>query len=1209
MKRGGSKPGLSGIGGLELGLAGMAGEGERFMREQADEAMYAELQTREAKEFTPEQWKRHKEQHPGAKREDHTIKRPEGKGTKDKPKPKPSRSKSDEKAQSRLKKRKEKEPPPAKVEDLPEDDAKKLKERYRLEIVGDDAHKAAEIRKKVVEGIQMAADLCKQKPPVCEGNKGIPRHEMPQIENKTIAEMLKGHPGDQAKAKAAIAAGADPDDDRSILDQFVDRLKKAGIDHHDTEIPVGKLMATQRELITDTVYGIADVHLRGKFDASKGIVVSRDGYILDGHHRWAALLTIDPDRKMEATVIDMDMDDLLAEAHAQPGSFLQGMDDKPLPAEKQKEHKKKRKSKLPSKANPKGKPGKPEKKAHMDSLRSQVIRLAHAKPELRSKLLPLLKEGKEWPSEEARKKYLQEHPKADPKRHTVRSEQPGKPKKDDEAEAKPKVEDEAKAKPSKGKPAPSKGDADAEKRLKQREEGHKPQDPDLKDYEPPSENPPTKLKPEHLAEIKEYKLDIVGDDAVAAVEIKRRAKEFAEKLKKGIKESADICKVNPPVCEGNMGLTRDKMPQITDDSVQDMLGAMGDDEYKALAKQVEKSGLKSIEDAGARKRFLKRAKGEAALQAGADPDDKRPVFDQFLDGLGKSGVKTKEETIPVGKLKATQSEIEAEKAIGMADSHLAGKFPTIDASVVVSRDGHILDGHHRWAAIMTIDPAREMKVKVIDMDMKDLLHEAASFPGVFQAALDSMPLPEGKQKEYKGKHTSKVMGGGKGKKADEQIIRAHLVRVAYENPELRPKLLPLLREALEHPNEQARKEYLRQHENADPKNHTVRRPKGLGKVKELFKGDKKRRQEHEHYDLEKRKEGWRDRRKKMDKIWSTQVDSLPAAARAVVESYRMKEWPLMPGLGSDPDLRKHQDEIVSKEQHEKIRNRQEKAEAEAKKLSPEARLKTLQEALSEAKKEHEKRRKENSSSLATASASKIQWILAREIKALEGKGKKADNQIIRAHLVRVAYENPELRPKLLPLLKESYGGLPRSAYLPRHLEGVDPDVPTGTDLAIWQWEENGKLYAIAFQGRAKKPLWNYRFRNEGDRQRRIQETIEVRRKWIKAKAEERRKRKEYKHDYVVGDVLYSSWGYDQTNINFYEVVATKGKQVVVREIGKKVVREERGADYVAAVPGRYTGPELRRRPSMGGSIKINTVQRASKWDGKPKYQTAFGWGH
>lgn len=61
----------------------------------------------------------------------------------------------------------------------------------------------------------------------------------------------------------------------------------------------------------------------------------------------------------------------------------------------------------------------------MSDLRSKLIRLAHARPELRPALLPLLRTAMEHSSPEALKQYLKDHPDADPKNHTV-----GKAKKD-----------------------------------------------------------------------------------------------------------------------------------------------------------------------------------------------------------------------------------------------------------------------------------------------------------------------------------------------------------------------------------------------------------------------------------------------------------------------------------------------------------------------------------------------------------------------------------------------------------------------------------------------------------------------------------------------------------------------------------------------------------------------------------------------------------
>ena len=63
----------------------------------------------------------------------------------------------------------------------------------------------------------------------------------------------------------------------------------------------------------------------------------------------------------------------------------------------------------------------------------------------------------------------------------------------------------------------------------------------------------------YQAPLAEYCLEIVGDD-------QKQAREIRNTLKKGIEKAADICRLRPPVCVNNLGLTRDRMPQITGDA-------------------------------------------------------------------------------------------------------------------------------------------------------------------------------------------------------------------------------------------------------------------------------------------------------------------------------------------------------------------------------------------------------------------------------------------------------------------------------------------------------------------------------------------------------------------------------------------------------------------------------------------------------------------
>jgi hypothetical protein len=444
------------------------------------------------------------------------------------------------------------------------------------------------------------------------------------------------------------------------------------------------------------------------------------------------------------------------------------------------------------------------RKASQHDLRAGLIRLAHSRPEFRTAILPLVTDrvAMEFTTEKALKDYLEKHPKADKSKHKVKGEggEGGAAEGGDEGAGKPK-------KPK--KPTGIKVNITDDQI-----EARRPSlSDDLKGYG--ADATKDDLKPEHREAIKEYNLEVVGHDAAQAVEI-------ARKVKEGIQKGSDICKMNPPVCAGNKGLTRDKMPQIEGETPTRVMLMSDDDRAKHGDGKADDGKFEVDNDDGTKSRKSfgdlsekkqskmkkdwneQRGKGKAMVQAGADPNSNKTVMQQMIDHFMKNGVKTKKSKAPVGMLKATQSEIKAEKTYGMADAYLKGKFPNIGESVVVSRDGHILDGHHRWAAMLTVDPSREMNVQVIDMDMDDLLREAQAVPGVYKANFEGAPLDEGEQKKYKSESATKFKG--KGKKAsfdvqasynrevdaDRTAMENGVIRLAHTHPELRPSLRSVL---------------------------------------------------------------------------------------------------------------------------------------------------------------------------------------------------------------------------------------------------------------------------------------------------------------------------------------------------------------------------------------------------------------------------------
>jgi hypothetical protein len=187
-----------------------------------------------------------------------------------------------------------------------------------------------------------------------------------------------------------------------------------------------------------------------------------------------------------------------------------------------------------------------------------------------------------------------------------------------------------------------------------------------------------------------------------------------------------------------------------------------------------------------------------------------------------------------------------------------------------------------------------------------------------------------------------------------------------------------------------------------------------------------------------------------------------------------------------------------------------------------------------------------------------------------------------------------------------------STWLPKH-DGAKVrkvETPKGLDIYTFYYP-TGKPGGVAFQGRAQKPLWNYMFRDEAQRDKEVTRTITSYQNAQKSKADAAAAKKAFQHSFQVGDFLYSSWGYDQTNVDFYQVIKVPSpKSIVVREVGKKIVRESGTSEYVVPRPNAFVSDSKAKtaRVSVGNSIKMGS-RYASKWDGKPKYQTAFGYGH
>jgi hypothetical protein len=105
---------------------------------------------------------------------------------------------------------------------------------------------------------------------------------------------------------------------------------------------------------------------------------------------------------------------------------------------------------------------------------------------------------------------------------------------------------------------------------------------------------------------------------------------------------------------------------------------------------------------------------------------------------------------------------------------------------------------------------------------------------------------------------------------------------------------------------------------------------------------------------------------------------------------------------------------------------------------------------------------------------------------------------------------------------------------------------------------NNGLPAVTVNNlRAKKawnaPIYNYYFKDEAARDVWIKNFVSNVTAHQKRIDDRKKERREFINPAKIGDVLESSWGYEQTNVDYYQVTKVMGKMVEIREIGARSV--------------------------------------------------------
>lgn len=292
--------------------------------------------------------------------------------------------------------------------------------------------------------------------------------------------------------------------------------------------------------------------------------------------------------------------------------------------------------------------------------------------------------------------YISNHPNSDKAKNAKEKEQKKAEKEAPKEKKEPKKEDKKESRKENEEEKPAKKEKQEEQVTKK----------DLK------ETPETKkeLKKEDQKEEKTFDSNKKPDDEHSP--IKKVDKQEREKVvvmldklkemtehavKKGEKApDFDLCKVSVPgtnlFCGVNKGIPRAKMPQLKGNPVKGTPAA----------------------------KLPKNDKGEVDAE------------DAFKVSLINKGVKMEPKKVDASKLKSTQSQLVGAKVAGMVSALKDDpNHKAIRAPIFVSKDGYILDGHHRWAAVVGLslvkDHPIDMNVVQVDMTAEELVDYTNNF--------------------------------------------------------------------------------------------------------------------------------------------------------------------------------------------------------------------------------------------------------------------------------------------------------------------------------------------------------------------------------------------------------------------------------------------------------------------------------------------------
>ena len=225
-------------------------------------------------------------------------------------------------------------------------------------------------------------------------------------------------------------------------------------------------------------------------------------------------------------------------------------------------------------------------------------------------------------------------------------------------------------------------------------------------------------------------------------------------------------------------------------------------------------------------------------------------------------------------------------------------------------------------------------------------------------------------------------------------------------------------------------------------------------------------------------------------------------------------------------------------------------------------------------------------------------------------------------------ETKKERKRAKQMNKEKLREIHSKRFLNDRFKEVNFEGQNNLQFFLADYELNGKriIEGKCFTNKSFNSRWYYRFKD-------LEQFNKICNDTIKTNQEREQSKQKYKeertkpHTLKVGDILYCSWGYDQTNVDYFRVSEIIGKRKIKivglgtsaesDGIHDKATPQEVGGNhwtrkqYYCEIDKKWKTKniELVKFANSNNSVKISSFAYAYLWDGKPKYQTNAYMGH